>query len=141
MKFLLDENVPNRMKQELVDNKIDDIKRINDFGKGLPDERVFDISLNERRILITIDKDFYAYKEEINCGIISLSSKLNDPARKIIEVIEQIRQDQRFTFDNDYNNVFIRITNENFKVIYRKRNRYKKVTCNYKKEKHNKKKP
>lgn len=132
MKFLLDENVPNRLKNKLKENGFTDIKRINDFGKGLLDDEVFKISLKEERVVITIDKDFYAYKRTENCGIISLSGKLDNPIKKMIEVMEHIKRDQRFLF-NDYKNVFIRITNENFKVIYRKKYKYKETICNYKK--------
>lgn len=132
MKFLLDENVPNKYKLELETNGFKDIKRINDFGKGLPDNQVYKISLEEERILITIDKDFYAYKKEENSGVISLSGKLETPIEKVVQVMKQIQNDQRFSFEN-YKNVFIRITNQNFVVIYKKKNKYKEIICNYKK--------
>lgn len=131
MKFLLDENVPNNLKMELIKNGFNDIKRINDFGKGLSDEEVFSISLKEGRVIITIDKDFFAYKKTENNGIISLSGKLNDPVSKMISVMEQLNIDQRFQTKN-YKNVFIRITNLNFKVIYKKKNKYKENLYKYK---------
>lgn len=131
MKFLLDENVPNNLKMELIKNGFNDIKRINDFGKGLSDEEVFSISLKEGRVIITIDKDFFAYKKTKNNGIISLSGKLNDPVSKMISVMEQLNIDQRFQTKN-YKNVFIRITNLNFKVIYKKKNKYKENLYKYK---------
>jgi len=132
MKLLLDENVPNTYKKQLEQKGFTDIKRINDFGKGLPDNHVFQISLKEERVIVTIDKDFYEYKREENCGIISISGKLINSVEKMLQVLKQIEIDQRFTF-NDFKNVFIRITNQNFKVIYKKKNKYKETLCTYKK--------
>ena len=131
MKFLLDENVPNSFKNKLKENGFSNIKRINDFGKGLPDNKVFDISIQEERTIISIDKDFYAYKKVDNCGIISLSGRLREPISKLKQVVEQIQLDQRFPME-DYRNMFIRITNEDFKIVYKKKNKYKEITCKYK---------
>ena len=63
MKILLDENVPNMYKEKLESYGYNDIKRINDFGKGLPDEKVFETAINEHRTIITIDTDFHKYKK------------------------------------------------------------------------------
>lgn len=40
MKFLLDENIPNSYKIELEQLGYKDIKRINDFKKGITDKEV-----------------------------------------------------------------------------------------------------
>ena len=49
MNFLIDENVPNSYKEFLENNGFEDIKRINDFGKGIPDTQVFKIAQEEKR--------------------------------------------------------------------------------------------
>ena len=45
MKFLLDENVPNMYKDKLLKNGLRDIRRINDFGKGISDIEVLKIAV------------------------------------------------------------------------------------------------
>ena len=66
MKILLDENIPNKYKNYLKQNGYSDIKRINDFGKSLPDPTVFKIAFDEKRTIVTIDKDFFEYKKPKN---------------------------------------------------------------------------
>lgn len=131
MKLLLDENVPNMYKNELIKQGYEDIIRINDFGKGLPDSEVFNISMREERTIFTIDKDFYAYKRQENCGIVSISGKLKNPVNKFKIIMKQLENDQRFSFDN-LKNVFIRATNQDFTVTYKKKNKYKETKCKYK---------
>ena len=83
MKFLLDENVPNMYKKILETKGYNNIKRINDFGKGLTDEQVFKVAIQEHRIIITIDTDFHNYKKEKHFGIISISGKLLEPMETV----------------------------------------------------------
>jgi len=58
MKLLLDENVPNKIKEGLITLGLKDIIHINNVGKGIPDNEVFELALREQRILITGDDDF-----------------------------------------------------------------------------------
>lgn len=131
MKFLLDENISNSYKEELIKCGYSDIKRINDFGKGLPDNKVYNIAYNEKRILLTIDHDFYEYKKQENMGIISLSYKLKNPIEKLDEVFKRIEKNDNIP--NDYHNVFLRMTNEGFKILYKKKKKYKERFFKYKK--------
>ena len=131
MKILLDENVPNGYKDELIKNGINDIRRINDFGKGLPDKEVFNIAVQEERTIITIDTDFHSFKKDNHYGIISLSGRLNDPIGKTIKALNQVGKDTRFNKD-DLSSIFLRITNNNFVVGRKIKSRYKEVTCHYK---------
>ena len=131
MKLLLDENVPNMYKDELIRRGYEDIIRINDFGKGLPDSEVFNVAMREERTIFTRDKDFYDYKKKENYGIVSISGKLKNPIDKFQTIMEQIERDQRFAFE-DLKNVFIRITNQDFTVTYKKKNKYKETKCKYK---------
>lgn len=132
MKILLDENVPNYYKDCLLNSGYSDIIRINDFGKGLKDSEVFEISVKEQRTIITIDTDFYAYKKEKNYGIICISGKLTSSVDMLLNVFRQISKDERFSFTN-MEDVFIRITAQNFTVFYKKKGKYKEVVCKHKK--------
>lgn len=131
MKILLDENVPNYIKKYLLDKGYTDIKRINDFGKGLPDEDVFRIATQEKRVLITIDTDFYEYKKVKNYGVICISGKIANKAIALLNVLEQIKKDERFS-SNEWEDIFICITCQNFRIIYKKKNKYKEIICKYK---------
>lgn len=130
MKFLLDENIPNKYKDILVKNGYSDVKRINDFGKGLPDSEVFKLAYNQKRIIITIDKDFYQYKKVDNFGIISISCNLPNPMNVLINTLSQIKKDQRF--ENNFVNFFVRLTGEGFQIICKNKNKYKTYKCRYK---------
>lgn len=130
MKFLLDENIPNKYKNYLKQNGYSDIKRINDFGKSLPDPTVFKIAFDEKRTIVTIDKDFFEYKKQENYGIISISYKLKDPMEVLVATIHQIENDQRF--ENDFVNFFVRLTGEGFEITCKKKNKYKTYKCKYK---------
>ena len=59
-------------KDELIRRGYEDIIRINDFGKGLPDSEVFNVAMREERTIFTRDKDFYDYKKKENYGIVYL---------------------------------------------------------------------
>lgn len=133
MKFLLDENIPNSYKIELEKFGYKDIKRINDFKKGITDKEVFDYAQKEKRIIITIDTDFYEWKKEKHFGIISLSGKLKTPVETMIQAIKQIKKDDRFRTTKELNDVFIRITNMEFIVGRKIKSRYKEVKGKYKK--------
>lgn len=132
MKFLLDENVPNFYKEELEKNGYNDIKRINDFGKGLPDEKVFELAVQEKRTLITIDTDFHAYKKQNHYGIISISGKLINPIQVITSTLKQIERDITLS-EYVFKDAFLRITGQYFEVGYHKKGKYKEVKRKYKK--------
>lgn len=97
------------------------------FGKGLPDAQVFEEAFKEERAIITIDKDFYEYKKKENYGIISISGKLMHPIDLLMKVIIQLKKDQRVNLENSLQNMFIRITNQEFYLIYKKKNKYKEI--------------
>ena len=131
MKFLLDENVPNFYKNELEKYGYTDIKRINDFGKGLPDNKVFEIAVKEKRILITIDTDFHAFKKELHYGIISLSGKLINPIYAVATTLKQLERDTTLS-EYIFKNAFVRITGQYFEIGYKKKGKYKEVKRKYK---------
>lgn len=133
MKFLLDENIPNSYKEELERNDYKDIKRINDVNKGMTDREVFNYALNEKRTIITIDTDFYEWKKDKHYGIISLSGKLKDPIKSMVQAIKQVKRDDRFKNTNELDDIFIRVNNIEFIVGRKIKSKYKEVKCKYKK--------
>lgn len=132
MKFLLDENVPNSYKEQMNELGYEDIKRINDFGKGMTDKEVFEVSLKEQRTIITIDTDFCEWKKDKHFGIVSLSGKLKDPILTMHQAFNQIKKDQRFKVSNSFDDIYVRITNMDFTVGRKNKSRYKEVKCKYK---------
>lgn len=133
MKFLLDENIPNSYKEKLERNDYKDIKRINDVNKGMTDREVFNCALNEKRTIITIDTDFYEWKKDKHYGIISLSGKLKDPVKLMVQAIKQVKRDDRFKNINELDDIFIRVNNIEFIVGRKIKSKYKEVKCKYKK--------
>ena len=134
MKFLLDENVPNSYKNKMKELGYENIKRINDFGKGMTDREVFELSVREERTIITIDTDFYGWKKNPHFGIVSLSGKLRNPIETMHQAFNQIKKDERFKVSDSFNDLFIRITNMDFVVGRKIKGRYKEVRCKYKRK-------
>lgn len=132
MKFLFDENVQNSFKKELEKFGYKDIKRINDFKKGITDKEVFEYAQKEERIIVTIDTDFYEWKKDKHFGIISLSGKLKTPIKTMVQAIKQIKKDDRFKDTEQLNDIFIRVTNMQFIVGRKIKSRHKEVKCKYK---------
>ena len=79
MKFLLDENIPNKYK--------DILEKVYQIPK------FFKLAYNQKRIIITIDKDFYQYKKVDNFGIISIGGNLLNPMNVLINTLKQIEKD------------------------------------------------
>lgn len=75
MKILLDENVANKIKEGLIKLGIEDVKHINDVGKGITDEEVFELAKAEDRILITGDDDFKSNSYKYKLPIIWITPK------------------------------------------------------------------
>lgn len=57
MKLLLDENVPRSVFKFLKENNFD-ILWIRESNRGISDERIVELDIEESRIIITYDKDF-----------------------------------------------------------------------------------
>ena len=60
MKFLLDAQLPPSLRQFFADKGYDCIHTLDlDMGNNTPDKTINSISVNEQRILITKDSDFF----------------------------------------------------------------------------------
>lgn len=57
MKFLANENMPLEVIKQLKEKGYD-VMRVDDVQKGMNDNSVLKLSIQENRILITFDKDF-----------------------------------------------------------------------------------
>ncbi len=97
MKFLVDENIPMELIEELKNSGYD-ILRVDNFKKGLKDQNVLELAFKERRILITFDKDFgeLAVKQKKKVtGVILLRIKpqsIQFLKERILLLFKQIRE-------------------------------------------------
>ena len=126
MKLLLDENVPNRIKEGLTVLGFKDIVHINDIAKGIPDNEVFELAKKEERIIITGDDDFKANNFKYSIPIVWITPKarceknicnrinliLNDVERrgvKISKAFISIRKDKYLVEYKNKDGVFGKI--------------------------------
>src|SRR6266849_6249618 len=75
MKFKIDENLPVEVKELLVFNGHDAHTVYDENLAGQPDPIIATACLSEKRILVTLDRDFSdirSYPPELYCGIIIL---------------------------------------------------------------------
>ena len=117
IKLLLDENVAFKMKEDLIKLGFEDIKHINDFGKGLKDQEVFIIAKDENRILISGDDDFKKKEFKNKSGIIWMTPKARydkDIARKIAWIIKNIKN-----YKIDIYSAFISIKKDQYYIYYK----------------------
>jgi len=94
MKILVDENMPSMTVQALreMGHEVLDIRGTSD--KGVSDETLWKISQREGQLLITTDKGFTEYREELHHGILIV--RLRHPNRyKIHQRVMQAMK--RFT--------------------------------------------
>ncbi len=75
MKLLLDENVANKIKEGLIKLGMQEVKHINDVGKGLTDKEVFELAIKENRIIVTGDDDFKANNFKYKVPIVWITPK------------------------------------------------------------------
>lgn len=116
-KLLLDENVALKMKQDLIKLGFENVKHINDFGKGLKDEYVFNIAKDENRILISGDDDFKKKEFKNKCGIIWMTPKARfdkDIVKKIVWILENIKN-----YNINIYSAFISIKRDQYYIYYK----------------------
>lgn len=95
MKFLADENIPSKAIDYLEKDGIDIIS-IRRFKYGLDDVSVMKLAYDEKRIMITFDKEFgyLVFKKRIkSIGVILLRFVPLSPqhvAKRISELIEEV---------------------------------------------------
>ena len=117
MKILLDENVANKVKEGLMKLGIEDVKHINDIGKGIPDEEVLKLAINEERIIITGDDDFKDknFKYKIQIIWITPKARQNNNIPELIKwILESIDN-----YNIDINQSFISIRKGEYFIEYK----------------------
>jgi predicted nuclease of predicted toxin-antitoxin system len=82
MKIFVDENIPLVTVKELCEQGLDvfDIRGTDD--QGITDEDLWQKVQNEKSLLITTDKGFSRYRDEIHHGILII--RLKQPTRQKI---------------------------------------------------------
>jgi len=90
-KLLLDENIPLILVNELRNLGIN-VKWMTELQRGAPDKKVLQIATEEKRILVTFDKDFGSliYKERLPIppGIVLIEFSPSSPQ----ELVEKVRE-------------------------------------------------
>lgn len=104
MKFLIDAQLPPSLKRIFIDNGYDCIHTLDiTSGNETTDEIINKISIDEKRILITKDSDFYRsfiIKKEpfklilVKLGNTSKNELLNFFSDKFSEIISKIKEDE-----------------------------------------------
>lgn len=89
MKFLIDVCTGGSLTKWLI-NKGYDVKEVKDEDSSMLDEKIIELASNEKRIIITVDKDFgeqFVFYEKKNCSIIRLPDV--SPVKRI-NMIEKV---------------------------------------------------
>lgn len=89
-KLLLDENIPFSVMNQLK-RAGHDTEHINRKCKGKSDKEVLEYAVKTKRIILTLDCDFYGFKKIKHYGIIKISGKLEEPEKAIMEVLKIFR--------------------------------------------------
>lgn len=90
MKFLSDENLPRSILRYLR-SQGHNVKDIQEEGlRGLPDEQIVEIASREERIIITYDKDFIAFQQDIRGFSAILLRFPRVPPRDVIPYLEAL---------------------------------------------------
>ena len=114
LRFLADVNIEKGIV-DCLQNKRYDVKWIPNYNCGMNDEDLLKLAKDERRILITNDKDFGELtflQKKISVGIILFRVKDQDSKKKA-ELMEKLITN---FYDKILNN-FIVITNTKFRFI------------------------
>jgi len=92
--ILADENFPGNAVAALK-NEGYDILWIHDFAPGINDKEVLNIAIKEKRILVTLDKDFgeiaFKYGLPAECGVILFRLPCLAPALMIKTIINALK--------------------------------------------------
>lgn len=92
MKLLLDENFPEGFIKKL--KKLGhDVSHINQLGKGKTDKEVFNMAIQQKRIIISNDIDFMPYtKKSDHYGVIRYNSNIYGEDY-LLDILENISHD------------------------------------------------
>lgn len=115
MKIFVDENIPKITVNELKSQGFDVLDIRNTKKEGIPDEQVWEIAQNEKRLLITTDKAFSKYRMQNHSGILIV--RLQRPNR--LKIHNKIMQTINSMDANDWENLIV-ILKDNVKTSWKK---------------------
>jgi predicted nuclease of predicted toxin-antitoxin system len=115
MKIFVDENIPKITVNELKSQGFDVLDIRNTIKEGVPDEKVWEIAQNEKRLLITTDKGFSKYRIQNHYGILIV--RLQKPNR--LKIHNKIMQTINTMNANDWENLIV-ILKDNVKTSWKK---------------------
>jgi len=111
MKFLLDAQLPPSLKQLFINNGYDCIHTLDlELGNDTPDKIINKISVDEQRILITKDSDFFdsfmlrrePYKLVlVNLGNMSKNELITFFHDRFTEIIEKTKVESMIVLSNE----------------------------------------
>jgi predicted nuclease of predicted toxin-antitoxin system len=108
MKFLVDVGVGKKVEEYLLDKRYD-TKTVRSLDQRMPDQEIIRLAALEKRIVITMDKDFgeLVYHSEMDhCGILLLrledatGSEKRQVIKKILENYADNMKDHFCVFQN-----------------------------------------
>ena len=113
MKFLFDENI-GWLAVEFFRNNGYDIKSILDDSRGSEDKEVLKIASEEKRIVVTLDKDFcdLIFRDSISCHGVILLRLPSESQRDIICVLKGVFR----SAGNELENSFTVATDKNIRI-------------------------
>ncbi len=94
--IFIDENIPLITKKYLIHQGHDVWDIRGSALEGIPDDRIWDIVIKEKRLLITTDKGFAKYRNSAHYGILIIRlkrPKLNSIHMRIVETLEEFDRD------------------------------------------------
>ena len=116
LRFLVDESSGSKLFRSLKDKGYDTLY-CGDMYPETPDDVILDAANNDRRVLITNDKDFGEFivrYKKLSYGVIFLRLKINNPENRIKSVLALI--------DN-----FGEKLNKNFVIVSENKIRIRKI--------------
>lgn len=117
MKLLLDENVANKIKEGLIKLGNNEVKHINDIGKGITDNEVFELAKKEGCVLVTGDDDFKSnnFKYKIPIIWITPKARRNEQIHILISwIVDNIKN-----YNINLEKSFITIKKEGYSIEYK----------------------
>ena len=97
MKIFVDENIPLETIEALK-NMGHDVLDIRGTDKeGIPDEEIWEIVLKEKRLLISTDKGFSQYRDDIHYGVLMICLKKPNRERihrRIMGALSQFKENE-----------------------------------------------
>ena len=89
MKFLIDVCAGGRMKTRLIEQG-HDVLEVREFDQSMTDSEVLEIASDQKRIIITVDKDFgelLVVKRDKICSVIRLPDVCFEKRAELVDIV------------------------------------------------------